>query len=71
MNIFFIMLKLLHDFESKLIYKVLRVVRGTFGYAQDATLDDIQILHDSPHFVVVNKYRDVLINHANKDVAGD
>ncbi|XP_021949042.1 RNA pseudouridylate synthase domain-containing protein 1 isoform X2 [Folsomia candida] len=68
MNLFFIMLKLFHDIESKLAYKILRVVRGTLGYAVDATLDDISILHDSPHFVVINKHRDVLINHSDKDV---
>jgi hypothetical protein len=64
------MLKLLHKIEHKIAYKILRVVRGTLGHAQDATLNDIQILHDSHHFIVLNKRQDVLINHMDKDIPG-
>jgi len=67
MNVLFIMLKLLHEVESKLAYRVLRVIRGTLGYARDATVDDIQVVHDSFHYVVVNKHHDVIINHKDKN----
>lgn len=69
MLISYIMLKLLWKAESSLIQATLRLVRGAtgVGYASDKTLDDIEILHDSPHFLIVNKSCDVIVNHKDQE----
>lgn len=71
MLILYGMLKLLWNIENKLAYGVLRLVRGVLGKATDATIDEIKILYDSPHFLVVNKRHDVLINHDDKSIPGN
>ncbi|ODN02898.1 RNA pseudouridylate synthase domain-containing protein 1 [Orchesella cincta] len=68
MLIAYTMLKLLWKAESSLIYAALRIFRGPLGHAVDKTLDDIEILHDSPHFLIVNKSCDVILNHYDRTV---
>lgn len=73
MLILYIMLKIFWKLETSLLHATLRIVRGAvgFGYGTDKTLDDIQILYDSPHFLVVNKSCDVIINHRDQERAGE
>lgn len=66
------MLKLLSKAESSLIIATVRIFQGSknafvVGYSTDKTLDDIEILYDSPHFLVINKSYDVIVNHRDQD----
>lgn len=64
------MLKLLWKIESSLIYGTLRLFRGTLGHGADKTLDNIEILHDSANFLIVNKSCDVILNHHDPNRRG-
>ena len=48
--------------------KLVDLMRYGIGQAQKATIDDIEILHSSLNFIVVNKRYDVLINSDDRKV---
>lgn len=71
MLIAYTMLKLLSKAESSLINATLRIFQGSHvfvvGYSTDKTLDDIEILYDSPHYLIINKSCDVIVNHRDQE----
>ncbi|CAL8073194.1 unnamed protein product [Orchesella dallaii] len=69
MLIAYTMLKLLWKAESSLIYAALRFFRRKLDHDVEKTIDDIEILYNSPHFLVVNKSWDVILNHKDRDRA--
>jgi hypothetical protein len=66
------MLRALFKIEERLRYGIVRVVRGSRfgfgGHAQDATLEDLTLLHESPYYIVLNKHQDVLINSTSREL---
>jgi len=47
------------------------LIQNTNLPSRIANITDIRILHDSPHYIVVDKRYDVLINEADKTFPGN
>jgi hypothetical protein len=75
MLLFLVMLRLARYMERIMFDKILHLtgINKVFKnnlYLTDARIDDIKILHDSVHYIVVDKRYDVLINHEDKNLEG-
>lgn len=57
----------LHRMAGKALLRLCFIVRYKLGHSLPASIDDIEILHHSPHYIVLNKRYDLLINSNDPD----
>lgn len=59
---------LLHHLVGRVMMEVSFITRYKLGHGCPPTIDDIEILHRSDHYIVLNKRYDILINSDDPDV---
>jgi len=59
---------ILNQFELWLRVKLCDFFRYGIGQARAATLDDIEVIHSSQNFLVLNKRYDLMINSNDRNI---
>ncbi|KAG0721869.1 RNA pseudouridylate synthase domain-containing protein 1 [Chionoecetes opilio] len=59
---------LLHRLAGKVLVRLCYILRYRLGPSRPATIDDVEVLYHTPHYIVLNKRYDLLVNSNDPNV---